>query len=290
VALQLRNTVGSMVAPAPIGAPAGFLEVSLRCGCISIADSETSQAEQFADLQSAARALFHLVVKRFIAARPDLLWIHAGVVAYARRALLFSAASGQGKSTLVAELLARGWGYLSDEIAPVDPVSGTVYPFPIAPYRRVSRQPNLPAAEVRRLPKVRVDVAQGAVRTAAVPLAGVYFLSYSPHTRAVELADSSPGTAVVDMLLHSLSSSESREMEIRGLSQLMTRVPTAYLRYANARDAAEQIAMVHEAMGPTSAELATQRILSAHSSEALDIFAHYCNCATRLSTPPKQQA
>ena len=178
---------------------------------------------------------------------------------------------GQGKSTLVAELLARGWGYLSDEIAPVDPVSGTAYPFPIAPYRRVKRQPNLPAAEVRRLPKVRVDVAQGAVRTAAVPLAGVYFLSYSPHTRAVELADSSPGTVVLDMLLHSLSSSESREMEIRGLSQLMTRVPTAYLRYANARDAAEQIAMVHEAMGPTSAELATQRILSAHSSEALDI-------------------
>jgi len=116
-----------MVAPAPIGAPAGFLEVSLRCGCISIADSETSQAEQFPDLQSAARALFHLVVKRFIAARPDLLWIHAGVVAYASRALLFSAASGQGKSTLVAELLARGWGYLSDEIAPVDPVSGNAH-------------------------------------------------------------------------------------------------------------------------------------------------------------------
>jgi hypothetical protein len=61
------------------------------------------------------------------------LLIHAGaVVAPSGNALIFPAASGSGKSTLVGALVRAGFGYLSDEVAALDPVSRRVYPFPKA--------------------------------------------------------------------------------------------------------------------------------------------------------------
>ncbi|MFN2586700.1 MAG: hypothetical protein ABR613_01095 [Actinomycetota bacterium] len=60
----------------------------------------------------------------------DFLFLHAGAVARNGGALVLPARMDSGKSSLVTALLRSGWSYLSDELGPVDPVTGRIYPFP----------------------------------------------------------------------------------------------------------------------------------------------------------------
>jgi hypothetical protein len=79
-------------------------------------------------------ALWEVEQRLFRSVR-DFLLIHAGVVGTPTSAtVVLPGGTGLGKSTLVAALLVRGFTYLSDELAPLDPVSARVYPYhrPIA--------------------------------------------------------------------------------------------------------------------------------------------------------------
>ena len=58
------------------------------------------------------------------------LLLHASSVERDGRVLIMTGESGSGKSTLSAMLGQRGWRFLGDEFALIDPVSGLVYPFP----------------------------------------------------------------------------------------------------------------------------------------------------------------
>ncbi len=60
---------------------------------------------------------------------PTLLFVHAGVVGIAGRAVVVPARSEAGKSSLVAGLVEAGAEYLSDEYAPLDS-NGLVHPYP----------------------------------------------------------------------------------------------------------------------------------------------------------------
>jgi hypothetical protein len=59
----------------------------------------------------------------------DFVLLHAGAVARDGAALVLPAKPEAGKSTLVLALLRRGFTYLSDELAAIDPVTERVYPF-----------------------------------------------------------------------------------------------------------------------------------------------------------------
>jgi len=66
---------------------------------------------------------------RYVAeASPDMTFLHAGVIGWQGRAILFPGRSLNGKTTLVRELLRLGATYYSDEFAAVDD-SGNVHPF-----------------------------------------------------------------------------------------------------------------------------------------------------------------
>ena len=64
--------------------------------------------------------------------RKDLFFLHSGVLSYRGVAFLLVAASGSGKSTTTWALSNRGFGYLSDELAPIDLESFEVQPYPHA--------------------------------------------------------------------------------------------------------------------------------------------------------------
>jgi len=63
---------------------------------------------------------------------PHFLQIHASVMSLDGVGAIFAGKPGQGKSTLGAALLARGWSYLSDEFALIDPHVQLLVPYPKA--------------------------------------------------------------------------------------------------------------------------------------------------------------
>ena len=58
------------------------------------------------------------------------LLLHAATVERGGRAIILTGESGSGKSTLAALLITRGWRFMGDEFALIDPGSGLVHPFP----------------------------------------------------------------------------------------------------------------------------------------------------------------
>lgn len=60
----------------------------------------------------------------------DFLLIHSGAVSIGGRAVLIPADMDVGKSTLTTALLHAGAEYLSDELGAIDPVTGSIYPYP----------------------------------------------------------------------------------------------------------------------------------------------------------------
>lgn len=64
--------------------------------------------------------------------RPHRLFLHSAALHRNGRAILLIAPSGTGKSTLTWALTEHGFTYLSDELAPVDPETGLLQPYPHA--------------------------------------------------------------------------------------------------------------------------------------------------------------
>lgn len=58
------------------------------------------------------------------------LLLHAATVERGGRALILTGESGSGKSTLAAVLALRGWRFMGDEFALLDPATGQLRPFP----------------------------------------------------------------------------------------------------------------------------------------------------------------
>lgn len=81
--------------------------------------------------------------------------IHGAVVARSARALILSAASTFGKTTLAVHLAARGFGLLADDIAALERTTGEVRPFPRAlslrPGTRSMLEPGLVARAARAM-------------------------------------------------------------------------------------------------------------------------------------------
>ncbi len=85
----------------------------------------TSPADAFSHL------VWHVMNEAVTAASSRFLIVHAGVVlAPDGSAVVLPAASGGGKTTLVAGLVRAGFAFLSDEMAAVDPDARVVIPVP----------------------------------------------------------------------------------------------------------------------------------------------------------------
>lgn len=93
------------------------------------------QAED--DDDEALRYMFIYLLEKLVAIdlqkqRTDLYFVHASALARAGGAIMIAAESGTGKSTTAWALLQHGFEYLSDELAPVDPATLAVHPYPHA--------------------------------------------------------------------------------------------------------------------------------------------------------------
>ncbi len=82
------------------------------------------------DPWSLAAAVRNAIVQRAEKRRKGGIPLHAGGVSRGDELVLISGPAGFGKTTLIMELLKRGWDYFSDDLALIDPDSGLVQPFP----------------------------------------------------------------------------------------------------------------------------------------------------------------
>ncbi len=114
--------------------------------------------------------------------RSDLYFLHAAALECGGRAVLLVGGSGSGKSTTTWGLLHHGFGYASDELAPIDLGTGLVHAFPQAlglkadppaPYY-------LPAGVLRTAGTrhVPVDLLPVSLAPWLLPLDAIVFLQY----------------------------------------------------------------------------------------------------------------
>lgn len=194
-----------------------------------------------------ADLLFHLDKDITIAlqiGRPDLFFLHAAVVALGERAVVLSAPSGSGKSTLALALAHDGFDYVSDELAPIDPLRRVVHPFPHAlclkalppaPYRlptrllRAGKRLYLPAESLGR-----------CARTTSLPIAAFVFLrrgrEAGPLCRRI-----TPGAAAAHMVANALNALAHADAGLGVAASLGQSVPCFELDTAHLGDACQAV-------------------------------------------------
>jgi hypothetical protein len=114
--------------------------------------------------------------------RRDLYFVHAAVLIH-RAAVMLVAKSGGGKSTLAWAMLHHGFGFLSDELAPVELDTLQVHPYPRTLLLKREPPDSYPAPR-RTVVTSRglhlLDVP-GSVGRAPASLEAVIFVQYDPR-------------------------------------------------------------------------------------------------------------
>jgi len=135
----------------------------------------------------------------------DLLFVHAAAVELHGRGYLLVGPPGAGKTAMASMLVRRGAGYLSDEVALLDPRTGLVHPFalPLAVKPQTARAVGVfpPAREVASEGGVRYLLPSEAVSD-PVPLEAVLLLDPASTAGPAAL----PGAEMLFRLSHHPSS------------------------------------------------------------------------------------
>ncbi|MGB3239938.1 MAG: hypothetical protein WBB29_16700 [Geitlerinemataceae cyanobacterium] len=184
-------------------------------------------------------------LKCLIAARSDLMWLHAGGAAFGGKAVVFSGVSGRGKSTLVTGLCDRGWTYLSDDVLPLDPRSGKVIPFPLTPRVRQSVGEEVPPEAVDGLRRTQIDLKAEAISGEAMPISALIFPHYR-HNGTTELVPYSPANAALELLQNCMNFCHHKQAGVRYLCQLLSELPTYRLWFSEGAEAAELVANLYK--------------------------------------------
>jgi len=142
--------------------------------------------------------------------RSDLFFLHAAAAEVRGRACLLVAESGQGKSTTVWALLHHGFGYLSDELAPIDLSSMQVQAYPHALcLKRPGPAPysSLPSGTLStsHTLHVPIDFLPRVAQLESYSLATIFFLSYVPSAAHPVIRSISTGEASARLYANALN-------------------------------------------------------------------------------------
>lgn len=168
--------------------------------------------------------------------RRDLLFLHAAVLSHEGRAYLFPGRSGAGKSTTCWGLLQHGFGYLSDELAPVVMASAGVLPYPhgICMKREPPAGYALPDTALRTSRGFHVVPlpAIGHATEDPVPLGGIFLLEYDADAPEPSLSPVSTGEAAARLYPNILNALAHRKDGLEAAAALAAMAPAFRLESA----------------------------------------------------------
>jgi hypothetical protein len=178
------------------------------------------------------------VVRAFMRARTDLVWLHAAAVEQAERALVLVAPWGRGKSALSASLLGLQWKYLSDDIVPVDAATLAVHPFPKTLRIREHADGPLDREDLARLAKRERPLRRDEIAVQPATCGGVVFPQFGWDARN-HLSPCRAPLAVLELLPGCLSFAHHPDTALRFAGVLAVSVPAFHLSFHDSRVAAE---------------------------------------------------
>ena len=134
-------------------------------------------------------------------------YVHAGVIAWKGKAVVFPASSWSGKSTLVLALVKAGAQFVSDEYAIVG-LDGHVYPFPRP---MALRLPDLPS-------RISAEELGWTSSRQAYPLGAVICTKFTADEEWAPKSLTS-GEAVLELLAHTVSAQKSPDIVLKCLTR-----------------------------------------------------------------------
>ena len=171
--------------------------------------------------------------------RRDLYFVHAAAVEFADKASLLVGASGQGKSTTTWGLLHHGFGYLSDELAPVSLHTLKVYPYAHA--LCLKEEPShaypLPQQVLRtsRTLHVPSPFLRSPPLSDPLPVTAIFFLERYLEGRSTVLERISSAEAAARLFAQALNPLAHPEDGLSGAISIARRVSCFRLRLADLR-------------------------------------------------------
>jgi hypothetical protein len=143
----------------------------------------------------------------------EVVFLHAGVVAWRGKAIILPGNSFYGKTTLVAELIRCGAEYYSDEYAVLD-ADGRVHPFD----RPLSMRSNGETVIEIVTPVERLN---GSAGTLPVPVGCVLFTKYDPESKP-NYEFLSTGQGVVEIIAQTIAIKRNTEFAINVLKKTLS--------------------------------------------------------------------
>jgi hypothetical protein len=156
--------------------------------------------------------MFRLMVA---ALAPRRIFVHAGVVGWKGRAILFPGKTLSGKTTMVAELVRAGARYFSDEYAVLDTV-GRVYPF--------HKPLSVRASPTARQVETPVETLGGKSARRPLPVGLVVMSTYRDGARW-QPRTLTPGQGALAMLPHTVTAEHAPERAIASIREVVIRAP-----------------------------------------------------------------
>jgi len=177
--------------------------------------------------------------------RADLYFLHAAVVEWRGRAIVLAADSGRGKSTTAWALLNHGFGYLSDELGPVDVGTLRVHPYPHA---LCLKQPppapyGLPTAALHLGRTIHVPVPHlpGKCVQQPLPLGAVLLVGHVPALTAPTLRPLSTAEASTRLYTTALNALAHPDRGLAPAIQIARSVPCFEVATAGLSETSELI-------------------------------------------------
>jgi len=163
--------------------------------------------------------------------------LHGAALVRDGRAVVLAGKSRAGKSTLAAWLTHRGWGFLTDEAALIDPGTLTVSPF----WRPINvRRPGPLEALLVDVPpgtaEVLVPASTLGVLASPAPLTRIAFPDFAAVNDAV-VTPLSPAAALMELTQHFPGLIAGGRAGFRRLARLVESVPAYRLAYHDLDDA-----------------------------------------------------